>query len=432
MLIATILIVRAAFRFSALYRRQTVIVIVAALAPWGVNLVYVAGLSPAPGLEMTPLALLFSGVVVGWDILHFRLLEMAPVARDTLVETMADGMVVLDVMNRVVDINPTARRMMEPAGNVRLGQPASEVFAAWPAWAEHFRDVRETRVEIALGDAADHYVELSISPVYDHRHVYTGRVIVLHDITALQRARHTAEVAARVKSDFLANMSHELRTPLNAILGFSELLALDTNLTPDQVENLAIINQSGSHLLGLINDVLDMAKIESGRITLQEQDFDLHRALDELAGMFRLRAATKGLQLTITRDPRVPRFVHADETKLRQVLINLLGNAVKFTSAGSVDLHVHRVETGAASHLAFAVQDTGPGIAAAELPVIFEPFVQATSGHIAPEGTGLGLAISRHYARLMGGDLTAASVGVAGEGSLFVFEIPAGVVGETN
>ncbi len=235
---------------------------------------------------------------------------------------------------------------------------------------------------------------------------------------AADEARIAAEAANRAKSVFLANMSHELRTPLNAILGFSDLMSRDPQLTAEQKENLAIINRSGEHLLTLINDVLDMAKIESGRVTVQQQAFDLHRMLDSLIDMFRIRATDKGLKLIVDRAPDVPRFVVTDEGKLRQVLINLLSNAVKFTDEGGIGLRVKRVENGEwrveseqpAPHLPrvtlhFEVHDTGPGIADQDLDSIFEPFVQSASGQKSVAGTGLGLSISRQFARLMGGEL---------------------------
>jgi CheY-like chemotaxis protein len=185
----------------------------------------------------------------------------------------------------------------------------------------------------------------------------------------------------------------------------------------------------------LINDVLDMAKIEAGRITVQASDFDLAQLLADVKELFRARAAHKRLALHVASAPNAPHFVHTDAGKLRQVLINLLGNAVKFTATGSVELTVTPVDPvtpGADSRLRFVVRDTGPGIAAADLEAIFEPFVQATHGRTVQEGTGLGLPISRQFARLLGGDLTASSPGAAGKGSEFVLEIPVGMVAENT
>jgi signal transduction histidine kinase/FixJ family two-component response regulator len=248
----------------------------------------------------------------------------------------------------------------------------------------------------------------------------------------LQRAKATAEAASQAKSTFLANISHELRTPLNAILGFSQLLLRGgEGLDPAQREDLAVINRSGEHLLGLINDVLEMSKIEAGQQRLNERDFDLVHMLGGLEEMFRLRANDRGIGLRFHIDPAAPRFIHADEGKLRQILLNLLGNAVKFTTEGEVTLEVARAgsgtaggngETGTAPLLAFAVHDTGPGIAAAEQETIFVPFMQSAAGREAQEGTGLGLAISRQFALLMGGDLTVRSA--PGAGSTFTLTVP--------
>jgi signal transduction histidine kinase len=246
---------------------------------------------------------------------------------------------------------------------------------------------------------------------------------------ALAAAKETAEAASRAKGEFLANMSHELRTPLNAILGFSDLMIRDNSLSPNQKENLSIINRSGEYLLGLINDVLDMAKIEAGRVTLQERNFDLRHMLGDLITLFQIRAAAKGLVLSVSLNPAVPFWVYADESKLRQVIINLVSNAVKFTPSGSVDLSVRVLETADGPRLIFAVEDTGPGIAADDLTRIFEPFVQTASGHASQEGTGLGLPISRRFVQLMGGTLTVTSSGVPGEGCVFQFDIPLVLVG---
>ncbi len=249
--------------------------------------------------------------------------------------------------------------------------------------------------------------------------------------TALQEAKKAAENASRSKSEFLANMSHELRTPLNAILGFSQLMSRDTSLKREHKQHLEIINNSGEHLLSLINDILQMSKIESGRITLNENDFNLHFLLDNLQEMFRIKAENKGLMLIVDRENDLPQYIRIDESKLRQILINLLGNAIKFTSEGGItlrlkmlphDYHSDKKLNPNQRMLLCEVEDTGPGIAAAELSKLFEPFAQTETGRKSQQGTGLGLPISSQFVQLMGGELTVNSR--VDEGTTFRFIIP--------
>lgn len=238
----------------------------------------------------------------------------------------------------------------------------------------------------------------------------------------LLNAKETAEEANRAKSAFLAQMSHELRTPLNAILGFSQLMSRDATITSEQQDTLGIINRSGEHLLSLINDVLEMSKIEAGRTTLHATNFDLHRLLDALHDMLRFKAEAKGLKLIFNRSPDLLRFVNSDESKLRQVLINLLGNAIKFTHKGNVTLSVRVIDhMSPVYRLSFEVKDSGIGIASDELDGLFEAFVQTESGRQSQQGTGLGLPISRQFVQLMDGDITVHSI--VGQGSTFAFEI---------
>jgi len=226
-----------------------------------------------------------------------------------------------------------------------------------------------------------------------------------------EQAKQTAEEANKAKSVFLANMSHELRTPLNAILGFSQLMTRDPILNDQQKKNLHTISASGEHLLGLINDVLEMSKIEAGQTALDEANFDLYRLLTDLEEMFTVRAEAKNLLISFERMPNLPQFIGSDEKKLRQVLINLLGNALKFTKEGGVVLRVAYQESavplvvGQKIRLLFEVEDTGQGIAPEEQASIFEPFIQSNSGKKSQEGAGLGLSISRQFIRLMKGDI---------------------------
>ncbi len=248
---------------------------------------------------------------------------------------------------------------------------------------------------------------------------------------ALKEAKEAADEANRAKSEFLASMSHELRTPLNAILGFSQVMSRESSLSEEQKQYLSIINCSGEHLLELINDILEMSKIEAGRTTFNQIGFDLYHLLDSLEEMFRLKADAKGLQLIFERTSDVPQYVKTDEGKLRQVLINLLSNAIKFTARGQVMLRVvieQRKEEipddqypVPHSFLRFEVEDTGAGIALEELDKLFEAFGQTQTGRTSYQGTGLGLPISQKFVQLMGGKIDVSSI--IDRGSLFSFNI---------
>ena len=274
-----------------------------------------------------------------------------------ILQHMAEGVVVEDINGNFVFVNPAMCQMLGQSPEALLGTHwtktiAPEFYAAVHEANQRRAAGRSDRYELELihRDGSGVPILISGRPLYDAvTGEFSGSLAVFTNISEskriqeeLRRAKEAAEAANRAKSTFLANMSHELRTPLNAILGFSELMQDDPGLSDVQRTNLGIINRSGEHLLRLINDVLDMAKIEAGRTVLQPQNFDLHVLFRDLEDMFTLRAADKGIALIFDYLPDLPRCIRADERKLRQVLINLLSNAVKFTDTGQVLLQRRR------------------------------------------------------------------------------------------
>ncbi|NJM58354.1 MAG: PAS domain S-box protein [Synechococcales cyanobacterium RU_4_20] len=251
----------------------------------------------------------------------------------------------------------------------------------------------------------------------------------LQQAQALAKAKETAEVANRAKSRFLASITHELRTPLNSVLGFSELLECDRSLGLEQIKQVETIRRAGKHLLSLINNVLDLSTLEAEQIAPVYSHFDLHWLLEqEIWNLFDQQAATKGLRFEILQDPAVPQYVYTDPVRLRQILINLVGNAIKFTQSGQVSLRVSAIaatcsldaDTPTSGELLrFSIMDTGPGIAHPQLPDLFTTFSPADR---VPEGAGLGLSLSYQLAHLLGGELAVESQ--LGEGSTFTLTLP--------
>ncbi|MDD5028186.1 MAG: PAS domain S-box protein [Rhodoferax sp.] len=392
-------------------------------------------------------------------------LQASEVRYSSLFRILSSGVVVTDDAGQIVDANPAAEHIL----GLTRSEAVERTFDS-PAWsivrpdgtpmpADEYASVRamhegRTVDNVEMGilqpDGTLRWLLTAASPVLAKR---LGVCIIFTDITErkreqteleryrdhlehlvqertveLQAARDTAEAANRAKSVFLSNMSHELRTPLNAILGFAELMEHDDAIAQPQKRNLATINRSGRHLLTLINDILDLSKIEAGRLTTQSQACDLHELIETIAEAMELRARQKGLELNLHVADDLPRFISTDPGKLRQILINLLSNAVKFTVHGGIDLDVSAADWDRQSTrltLIVVVRDTGVGMTDDELSHIFQPFYQAEHGIRSGEGTGLGLTIARQFAQLLGGGLTAASM--VDKGSAFTLRLPVDV-----
>lgn len=341
-----------------------------------------------------------------------------------LLDSIGEGVFGLDEKGIFSFVNPAACTFLGFDSKELIGNDLHQIMYEYgiSSSQEQIIGIEQSIGEIQLlrKDQTHFYAEYISTPIIDKYNGLEGTVVVFSDITqrkineeAMQQAKENAEAANRSKSLFLANMSHELRTPLNAILGFAHLMLKDQDLQTTQKENLQTIHNSGKHLLNIISEILEVAKLQAGKIEINNSSFDFHSFLENILFIFVNRAEAKGITFLTNDFSSLPYYIDGDEQRLRQILFNLLGNALKFTKHGSITLDVNFKN----NQLEFQIKDTGIGIKEEELQLVFKPFEQAKSTQEQKEGTGLGLAITQELVILMGGQISVSSV--YGQGTTF-------------
>jgi signal transduction histidine kinase len=447
---ATVLLVRTLLRSPDIYRGQIVGLLIGTFTPWIANVLYVTGLDPIPGLDLTPSAFVIAASAFSYSMLRYRLMDIVPVARDIVIEGMGDAMLVINTAGIIEDLNMAARHLLIGRYDTLvskpklIGRPAREVLSSYQEAAERYRDVESAQTEIDIETPdGKRYFDLRIAPMYNRSGNLTGRVVTLHDITdfrnanarisaqnevltrtnqALSEARKRAEDANRLKSEFLATMSHELRTPLNAIIGFSDLMitGIAGEMSPQQKDYVQRVLSNSERLLALINELLDVSKIEAGRMELVTHPLKpadlLHRLHQQLLPL----AEKKGLRLETGVDSALPERLLGDEKRLEQIITNLVTNAIRFTDTGHVTARLQQLDE---AHWGILVSDTGVGIPPHAQEYIFDEFRQVDgSTQRQHSGTGLGLAVVRKLAQLMDGSVAVTSE--VGHGSTFTVRLP--------
>ena len=451
LLLGTFLLIRALVRSPRLYRGQTITALVGALAPLAGNVISTFDLGPFPHLDLTPFAFTLTGLAMVWGLFRFQLLDIVPVARDAVIESMSDGVIVLDAQNRIVDLNPAAQNILGCTAAEAIGQPAVQVFSDQPdGLAEpsgrglaqvligRYRDVTETHAEIVLGEgAALQHFDLRISPLHDWRGRLTGRLIVLRDVTERkqaeeesQRAKEVAEAANQAKSEFISFISHELRAPMTAVMGYAGFLAAGAvgPINEAQGEFLGIIDSNANRMAILVSDLADISRIESGHLILEFSTPSIAKVVEEVIQSTRAQIEEKDQTLT----PKIPDdlpLVWGDRTRLVQILTNLVNNAHKFTPpSGQITIYAEHTANrwdpqGAREVVHIAVEDNGIGIRSKDQEKIFQKFFRSRDQEArdAP-GTGLGLSIAKNLIEMQGGRVWLESE--FRKGTTFHFTVP--------
>lgn len=425
---ATIMILAYIINRQQWYQKQGLIMCIGAVIPMVTNLFYLALRSEQMPIDFTPIAITVGIIFFAWGTFKLPLMDLMPIARATVVDNIRDLVLILDNKDRIIDINPAALSIIQQPKSEIIGKHIADSFNV--PISPHINLEGQIQEIIHAHQGDERYFAVQSNPIMNKRDEQLGRLIILNDITTLKRkeealyeAKERAETATLAKSEFLAMMSHEIRTPMNGVVGFTNLL-LDTSLSAEQHDYVDTIQASSHALLSVINDILDFSKIEAGKIELEFRAFSIHRCIEEAIDLFAQDALQKGIELGYLIDANVPAVIKGDATRVRQILINLLANAIKYTQFGEVSIQVSRPEEASPFTLQFSVRDTGIGVPNNFLNSIFDSFTQVDSSSTrSTGGTGLGLAICQRLSSLMGGRIWVESE--EGKGSTFHFTIAA-------
>lgn len=435
------LFVRTLRLFPNQFRRQSVILILAAGTPLVGNALYLAGLSPIPQVDPTPFAFSVSALLIAWGVVRLDMFDITPVARRVIVESLPDGVILLDIHDRVMDINQKGRQLLSLGGKKVIGQSLSDLPTEVAQTMTQYKGVLEIDDEIAVRkDGRMRHFNIRIRPFHTPGLHPKARVLILRDITRriaaekgirqrnlelqqliteAQTAREDAEKANLAKSELLAKVSHELRTPLGGILGYAEMLqeGVYGTVSEEQHHFLQRIVENTGYLNEQVNDLLDLSRISAGTLEVKLYEFDVEDAVQQVATRIEPLAKAKDLALKIVVSPNLPRLIVGNSIRFQQILVNLATNAIKFTERGHVSIDV---STQGEDFWTIQVTDSGIGIPDADLEKIFQPFHQIEGSIV--EGVGLGLTIVHELTLALGGKI---EIGTKlGKGSIFKVILP--------
>jgi signal transduction histidine kinase len=419
--VITVAFFQIATRSQSLYQSQSRIMLTGMAFPWLANFMYITGLNPFPSLDLTPIALTISNLFLSVSFLRYRFMDLHPIAHDSVFNAMKDGVVVLDHKERIVDINPVGTFIFQDTGDL-LGHEIKNLLPNWSEW-QASNPHEEINQEISINLTGNLLTfSLRTTSVLDQRGKRNGRILLISDITEQKQAREQMMEASRLKSQLLANLGHDLRSPLGAIIGYAEMLK-DGSFGPmseNQEKASSEILDGANQLLSFINNLIGQAQIETGKIILREYPFDVQEIVGPLLSTLNFHAHKKGLTLVEYIDPALPKILIGDQFWLRQIVMNLVHNAVKFTEKGSVT--VRFIKRGA-DHWAVQVVDTGIGIPPEAQKRVFEAFEQVNSMENSKQsGFGLGLSIVAKLTSIMNGKIELESE--AGKGCTFAVVLP--------